>query len=337
MKNSKYTVSIVIIVMDYQIQYFEKLIATIELQSLEGIEVVLIDKTAGAVTNEMVPAGTKVHYQVIEYPDPAGFAQNNNVGIGMCDGEFIFVLNLDTILEPNCLQELVMAMDVDSRVGCVSPKILRLDERQNIREPKVFDSVGMYITKFLRHKDRGTGEVDQGQYNEKCYVFGVTGAGAFFRKTCLEEIKINEQYLDEDFWSYREDADVSWRLGNYGWRCLYMPEAVMYHVRTLRPGGRSVNSELSNMHSVKNRYLLMINNMSLRNYLRYSPFILARDFVVVAGVILLEHRSFKAFVILFKNIKLLSAKRRLIQEKAKTDVSRLWFHKVKIDVDEWGR
>jgi len=310
------------------------LITTIESQTQEGIEVVLIDKTAGVVTQEMVPTGTKVHYKVIPYTEPVGFAQNNNVGICKCDGEFIFVLNLDTILEPTCIQELVKAMEQDVRIGCVSPKILRLDEHQNIREPKEIDSVGMYITRFMRQKDRGAGEVDEGQYDDKCYVFGVTGAGAFFRKTCLEAIKFNEQYLDEDFWSYREDADVSWRLGNYGWRCLYTPGAVMYHVRTLKPGGRSRNYELAYMHSVKNRYLLMLNNMSLRNYLRYLPSILARDIVVVAGVILLERRSFKAFLILIRNMRSLLAKRRLIRGGAETDVSRFWFHKVESNVAE---
>lgn len=328
MKPFKYTVSIVIIVMDYQIQYFGKLIATIESQTIDGIEVVLVDKTVGTVTKGMLPLSTNVKYEVIAYKDPAGFAQNNNVGIARCNGEFIFVLNLDTLLEPTCIEKLVEGMSGDRQVGCISPKILRLDEQQNVREPRVFDSVGMYITKFMRHKDRGAGEIDVGQYDERCYVFGVTGAGAFFRKSCLEQIKIGDQYLDEDFWSYREDADVSWRLGNYGWRCLYIPEAVMYHVRTLKPGGRSKYYELAYMHSVKNRYLLMINNMSLVNYLLYSPFIVARDIVVVAGVILLERRSFKAFVILYKNMRAFLAKRRLIRGKAKTDVSRFWFHRL---------
>lgn len=320
-------VSIAIIVMDYQLRYFDELLSSIEHQTYESIEIVIIDKTAKAVVTKMVSGVRHTRrVEIIAFPDPAGFAHNNNIAISRCTGDFVFILNLDTRLDPTCIEELTAAMYLDESIGCVSPKLLRMDPDQNVYEPPVIDSAGMYITRILRHMDRGSGQVDVGQFDEKSYVFGVTGAGAFFRTGCLKDIEINGQYFDEDFWSYREDADISWRLQNYGWRCLYTPKAVVYHVRTLKPGKRSGNSTLANMHSVKNRYLLLINNISLRNYIRYFPFIFLRDIVVVGGVLIKEHRSFQAFTYLLKNMRKLLAKRRLIQVGVNNDVSSFWFN-----------
>ncbi len=324
--SSDIKVSIAVVVMEYQIQYLDKLIASIENQSHRNIEVVLIDKSKdGIVSNYIVGKNYNSAFNVIIFPQPGGFAENYNRAIRESSGEFIFVLNLDTYLEPDCIEKLIEAMAINKQIGCVSPKIIRMDEDFQVYNPKIFDSTGMYLTKYLRHHDRGAGEVDAGQFDDLCYVFGVTGAAAFFRKECLDDIKIEDQYYDENFWSYREDADLSWRLQNYGWVCLYQPEAVVNHVRTLKPGKRSLNSRKANMHSVKNRYLLLFNNISLTNYFKYFIFIFLRDIVVIGGVVIKEQYSLEAFYLLGKNFKQYLKKRKHNKLMSKADRCAFWF------------
>jgi len=324
--NAQPLVSIVIVVMDYQLRYFEKLAQSIYDQTYPNIELVLVDKTETTSTRHLTrPAIDNNPCKIIPFREPAGFARNYNCGIRHSTGDFVFVLNLDTILNTRCIEKLVSAISLDSSVGCVSPKILRMDENQELYKPAVLDSAGMYLLRMMRHLDRGGGEVDCGQYDRLEYVFGVTGAGAFFRRSCLDEVAISGQFYDEDFWSYREDADLSWRMQNYGWKCLYTPEAVMHHARTLKPGKRSGNSRLANMHSVKNRYLLMINNMSLGTYFRNAPQIWFRDMIVLTGCFLVEQYSLKGLWYVVRNLRRLFQKRRKIRCRASEDVSGHWF------------
>jgi GT2 family glycosyltransferase len=210
-------------------------------------------------------------------------------------------------------------------VGCVSPKILRLKDGDINPGSTEIDSAGMILSRSVRHFDRGAGEEDLGQYNEEGMVFGVTGAGAFFRRRCLEDTRLGEQYFDEDFWSYREDADLSWRIQNFGWECIYVPSSVMYHFRSSRPGNRYANSRLVNMHSVKNRYLLMINNLCGRTYLMNLPWIVSRDIVVMLGVLLREPYSIHAYGFLISNCRRLISKRAQLRSRMDCDRSNFWF------------
>jgi GT2 family glycosyltransferase len=72
----------------------------------------------------------------------------------------------------------------------------------------------------------------------------------------VDDLLIGGEFFDEDFFVYREDADVAWRAQLMGWKCLYAPYAKGYHVRNALPGNRRALPPEINMHSVKNRFLL---------------------------------------------------------------------------------
>src|SRR5437016_6203643 len=110
--------------------------------------------------------------------------------------------------------------------------------------------------KILGHLDRGAEELDRGQYDEPAYVFGATGAAALYRRVMIEDISVAGEFYDEDFFSYREDADVAWRAQLRGWRCVYTPRAVAWHVRRVTPSRRRELPLFINWHSVKNRFLM---------------------------------------------------------------------------------
>jgi GT2 family glycosyltransferase len=118
---------------------------------------------------------------------------------------------------------------------------------------------------------------------------------------------------------YREDADVAWRAQLLGWRCLYAPYARGYHVRNVLPGKRRALPPEINMHSVKNRFMLRMKNISGDLYLRNWFWISTRDAMVVACCLLWEHSSLKAFWYLAKNWRRILAKRREIQRRQRVD------------------
>src|SRR5262249_44895488 len=100
-----------------------------------------------------------------------------------------------------------------------------------------------------------------------------------------------------------------------GWSCIYAPHARGYHVRNVLPGNRRALPPEINMHSVKNRFLMRIKNISADLYWKNWFSITMRDIAVVGCCVLWEHSSLKAFWFREKNGKRVMAKRRLIQTR----------------------
>jgi GT2 family glycosyltransferase len=320
------TVSIVVTFLDWDLVHLPRLVTSLENQSFTDFDLIVVDQSG---KNE-IDRHLQVHFQkrkwhIIRSVSPKGFAANYNHAIRESCGEYVFVINPDTMLEYQCVERLVNVMILDGTIGCISPKIFRLIPESDNNTSNIIDSTGVILRRNIRHFDRGAGETDCGQYEKKVFVFGFTGAGVFFRRSCLNDVRIDTQYFDEDFWSYREDADLSWRIQNYGWNCLYYPQAIMYHVRRSKPRKRSNNSKLVNMHSVKNRYLLMINNLSLMVFLRNLPYIMFREVVVFFGVLFTEPYSFQAYFLVLRDLPRFLRKRKTLQNRAKCDSSAYWF------------
>jgi GT2 family glycosyltransferase len=158
-------------------------------------------------------------------------------------------------------------------------------------------------------------------------VFGVSGAAAVYRMSFIRDVSIDGEFLDEDFFTYREDADVAWRGRLLGWRALYVPDAIGYHVRRVTPEARRELPERINRDSVRNRFLLRLKNEGLYLALRNAPFELARDLVTIGAVLTIERRSLPALTWLWKNRRRIMAKRRAIQSRRKTSDRELagWF------------
>ncbi|MBP1625340.1 MAG: glycosyl transferase, family 2, partial [Acidobacteria bacterium] len=198
-----------------------------------------------------------------------GFCTAQNRLISPAASEYVLILNPDVILDSNFLKIMVREMDGDPRAGSASGRLWRWQTESADLEhflahhqsrPKILDSAGIFLTPNQRHLDRGSGETDGGQYARREYVFGASGAAAFCRRAMLQDIADGPRYFDENFFAYREDADLAWRAQWLGWRCLYVPEATGYHARRVLPERRSSLPDAINMHSFKNRFLLRIKS-----------------------------------------------------------------------------
>src|SRR5712664_3634871 len=238
---------------------------------------------------------------VVYNEENIGFAAAQNQAIAVSNGDWVLTLNPDVLMLPNFIQALVDAGQIDPKIGTVCGKLLAMTATFDIPARPLVDSTGIYFNPMLRHLDRGSQEVDNGHYLKHEYVFGATAAAALYRRQMIEDVSMDGEFFDPDFFVYREDADVAWRAQLLGWRCIYTPNSRGYHVRNVLPGKRRALPPEINMHSVKNRFLMRIKNMTGDLYRRNWFSITTRDIVVVACCLLREQSSLKAFAYVAMN------------------------------------
>jgi GT2 family glycosyltransferase len=276
-------------------------------------ETLIVDNASSDGSREAVRRAGKGS-RLIESSGNVGFAAAMNLGIGESRGRYVLALNPDCRLSPDFAAILARKLDSRPDVGSASGRLVR-GEGPDLAPSGLLDSAGIYRTAAGRHFDRGSGEPADGRYLSEEEVFGASGAAGFYRREALESARITTGVFDSDFFLYREDADLSWRLQNLGWKCLYVPSAVAYHRRRNLPERRGRMSPLVNFHSVKNRFLLRINNQSASEAAATLVPTLARDLVVFGACLTIERSSLPAFAWLWRNRKRLWAKRREIQRK----------------------
>jgi len=281
-------------------------------------EIIVIDNNSSDGTIDILePFEDRCRFVYNE--ENIGFAAAQNQAISLSNSEWVLTLNPDVLLLQGFLEALVNAGNLDPRVGTVCGKLLTMTATFDFPEEPLVDSTGIYFTPNLRHLDRGSLEVDNGHFRNYEYVFGATAAAALYRREMIEDIAVQGEFFDSDFFVYREDADVAWRAQLYGWKCLYAPYAKGYHVRKALPGNRRALPAEINMHSVKNRFLLRMKNMTGDLYRRNFFSITVRDIVVVGCCLVWEHTSLQAFPFLFRNWKSVMAKRREIMSRVRVD------------------
>src|SRR5579862_3495241 len=299
-------------------RFIKRCIESVLEQNYPFKEIIVIDNNSSDGTIDILEP-FEDRCRIVYNEENIGFAAAQNQAIGLSRAEWVLTLNPDVLLLQGFIEAMVNAGNLDSRVGTVCGKLLTMSSTFDFPEEPLVDSTGIYFTPNLRHLDRGSLEVDNGHYRDYEYVFGATAAAALYRRDMIDDISVGGEFFDSDFFVYREDADVAWRAQLMGWRCLYVPFARGYHVRNVLPGNRRALPPEINMHSVKNRFLLRIKNISGDLYLRNWFSISARDIMVVACCLLWEHSSLKAFWYLAKNWKRVLAKRREIQSRQRVD------------------
>lgn len=289
-------------------------------------EIIVVDNGSTDGTLDILDQFTE-RVRIVNNEQNIGFAAAQNQCIQMSSGEWILTLNPDVLLMPNFIQSLVDAGNRDPQIGTVCGKLLAMKATFDLPEKPMVDSTGIYFNPMLRHLDRGSQDVDNGHYLNFEYVFGATAAAALYRREMIDDISIDDEFFDSDFFVYREDADVAWRAQLYGWKTLYTPLARGYHVRSVLPGNRRSLSPAINMHSVKNRFLMRFKNMTPDLYLRNFVQITFRDIVVIGCCLLREHSSLKAFWLLGKKWRSVMEKRKIIMQNRKVSDEYLanWF------------
>jgi len=300
-------------------RYIRRCLQAVLLQERVQVEVIVVDNASVDDTRAILREfGRRI--RVIRNPGNRGFAEGQNQAIRSSSTPWVLTLNPDVLMPPDFIRNLLDAGESDSRAGTVCGKLLSIGAGFEPFAESRIDSTGIFFTPAMRHFDRGWREPDAGSSEGMEYVFGATAAAALFRRTMIEDISIDGNFFDPDFFVYREDADVAWRAQLLGWRCLYTPLAVAHHVRTVTSVNRRAVPALLNMHSVKNRFLMRIKNVTAGVCLRCFFPMIARDLIVVGGTLLYEPTSLPAFgEVLLCLPRALRQRREIMRRRRATD------------------
>jgi GT2 family glycosyltransferase len=295
-------------------------------QDWPRLDVIVVDNDSRDATRAILSAYQQ-RCRLVFNKENRGFAAGQNQAIRMARGGWVLVLNPDVLLQPGFISQLVEAGRTDPRIGTVCGKLLRALPDLSIAPSPELDSTGMYFTPTFRHLDRGQHAPDAPEYGVPAYVFGATGAAALYRRAMIDDVSIQGEFYDEDFFFSREDADLSWRAQLLGWTCLYTPRAIAYHVRRVFPGVRHLLPDSINQHSVKNRFLMRIKNATAGLYLRNFLPVTARDLGIIAYCLVRERRSLPALWFPVRHWSRTWAKRRAIHSRRRVSEAymRQWF------------
>jgi GT2 family glycosyltransferase len=263
---------------------------------------------------------------VLDMGYDAGFAAAINAGIRASSGEFVLFGNADLFLAESYTDELLSFLDHHPRAGCAGGKLLRYELDADVKTNAI-DSAGLLMGRNRRALVRGEGEADGARFDEPQELFGLDGAGLCIRRSALESIRIDEEYLDESFFMYKEDWDLAWRLRLAGWECWYVPSAVGFHARTSRGlGERSYLSALASFYrneasksplvrfnSLKNQWLMLLKNEDAYNFVRDAPYIIGRELMVLGYNLIFAPRTLASIPKFLQLAPGALRKRRLIQ------------------------
>jgi len=173
-------------------------------------EVIVIDNNSSDGTIDILEP-FEDRCRIVYNEENIGFSAAQNQAIAMSEAEWVLTLNPDVLLLQGFLEALVNAGSMDPRVGTVCGKLMSVQASFELHEEPLVDSTGIYFTPNLRHLDRGSLQPDNGSFRNYEYVFGATAAAALYRREMIEDIAIGGEFFDNDFFVYREDADVAWR------------------------------------------------------------------------------------------------------------------------------
>lgn len=189
-------------------------------QSFHDFEVIFVDNASAdgsAETAEGLLRELGLKGKVVRLPENTGFTGANAEGLKHCQGGYIALLNNDTEVSSGWLQALAEAMDSHPEVGICASKLI-------VWGTEIIDSAGDIFTTALSACKRGEG-MPRENFSKPGYVFGACAGAALYRKSMLDEIG----FFDEDFFLNFEDADLNFRAQLAGWKCFFVPEAVVYH------------------------------------------------------------------------------------------------------------
>jgi GT2 family glycosyltransferase len=306
-------------------QHLDVCLASIEQQDYRDLEVIIVDNASTDGTRDLLRK-VESRWRVIYNERNVGFAAGQNQAIRLASGDWILCLNPDVVLSPDFVTQLVTAAENYSYAGAICGKLLRWDPIKEPHQTNIIDSTGIYFTRNMRHLDRGAEEIDRGQHDVAQCVFGASGAAAFFRRDFIADVSVEDEFFDEDFFAFREDGDLAWRAQVMGWKCLYTPAAVAWHVRRVTPERRKDLPLVINWHSAKNRFLMRGKNAS--GWLCWRLFfpVAWRDLMTFGYAMVWDRRLWSAVIYWWKVRDSIRHKRAIIQARRKiSDHDLLWW------------
>ena len=203
--------------------------------------------------------------RLIENEENLGYCEGNNVGIRQAKGNFLVILNPDTVVEPTWLQELVSSYNRHGE-GLYQPKILSL------REKKILQSTGNMLHLFGFGFARDKGMVDNNQHNRVEQIGYASGTCLFTSSDVLKKVGL----LDPFLFLYHDDLDLGWRAAQIGIKSYFVPSSVIYHTEsyTLRWSSKKF------FWLERNRKYCLLTHYSKTTYDKLLPSLILVDIII---------------------------------------------------------
>jgi GT2 family glycosyltransferase len=282
MKNS---VSVIIVNWNGR-RWLQDCLTSLRKQDHKNLEVIFVDNASADDSVQFVEENFPA-IKVVQTHSNLGFAGGNNAGYKFATGEFIFLLNNDTILPSNLISGLVKAFDELPKAGLIQPKI-RL-----MRDNKLLDACGAYWTStaFLYHYGIQK-DASLAIYNKPLKFFSIKGAAVMIKREVIEKVG----FFDGDFWCYYEETDLCHRAWLRGYESWYYPKVEIQHAM----GGTSLTfgNDYIQFHNFKNKLLSILKNFNSFGLLRWIPIYIALN--VLLSLFWLFSGKFRHFLALYK-------------------------------------
>lgn len=267
-------------------------------------EIIVIDNDSSHEALNNIENDFK-HIKLVKLTTNTGFTGGNIKGLKYALGDYVVLLNNDTEVEKDWLNNLIKPFEDDSEIGICASKILVFGTTK-------IDSAGDGCTNTGRGFKIGEGQ-DSSLYNENRYVFGACGGAVAYRRQMLDEIG----FFDQDFFLIYEDTDLSFRAQLMGWKCVFVHNAVVYHKVRSTIGDMS---DIAVYYSVRNAEYVWLKNMPFILMIKYLPHKLIQEIgnLLYFCVKNRKYRPYcKAKIDFLRNIINLLRKRLVIQREMK--------------------
>jgi GT2 family glycosyltransferase len=207
-------------------RFLEKFMPSLLANSSKDAEIIVADNASTDDSVEFLRANYP-GIRIIQHHKNFGFAKGYNLALAQIEADYFILLNSDIEVTPGWIEPVIKLMESDASVAACQPKI------RSFSEPKKFEyagAAGGFIDKYGYPFCRGriflSIEEDNGQYDDTCEIFWATGACMFVRAGLFHKFG----GLDEDFFAHMEEIDFCWRLKNEGYKIMYCPTSLVYHI-----------------------------------------------------------------------------------------------------------
>lgn len=243
------------------IAFLDSVLASLEGQTLNNFEVILVDNGSTDGSCSFVTANYPwVH--LIELSENFGFCGAVNAGIRAAKAPYVLLLNNDTEVKEDFVEEMLAAIRRHKNVFSCGARMVQYHDRDKL------DDVGNYYCALGWSFARGRGK-DIHAYETEDRIFSACAGAAIYRKKILEKIG----YFDEEHFAYLEDTDIGYRARIYGYENWYAPKAIVYHVGSGTSGSRY--NQFKTRYSSRNNIYLIYKNMPLLQIILNLPFLVA--------------------------------------------------------------
>lgn len=255
------------------LRYLGPCLSALRKQTLADLHVILVDNGSTDGSQDYVRAEFP-EVELIALPENTGFTGANNAGIRAATAKYVLTLNNDTQAQPRWAEALVAAAEVDPRVGIVASLMVFDDQ------PDVVDSAGIAAGRDGNGYNIGLGDPVTA-HAQQCETFGACAGAALYRKEMLDRIGP----FDDRYFIYFEDTDLAWRAQLAGWRSVFAPEAVVWHVHsaTMVSGSPRKTYLLQ-----RNRWWMLLKDWPLSLLVRCLPWIAWRDAASLGYTLLVQ-------------------------------------------------